>query len=91
VLTQIVGKIVVTLEYFDDMIQHPQIYRELCGDLLQYICAVLGRNLKMSSVLFWEAAAGVSEAHPGKNESRNYQPEEIVLRAGDLHGFDDVR
>ena len=50
-LTQLVGEIVVTLEYLNDVIQHAKIDRQLCRNLFQDVCAVLGRNLKTSGIL----------------------------------------
>ena len=53
----------MTLEYFDDVVQHAKVDRKLSSDLLQEVRAVLGRNLEMGGVLLREATAeGVRNA-----------------------------
>lgn len=50
-LTKFFGKIVVTFEHFDEMIEHSKVYGDLSQHLLHQISSVLKGNMKVRSLL----------------------------------------
>lgn len=58
-LTQFVSKIIVTFEYFNQMVQHAKIYRNFGKYFLEHIDFILRRYVQLLNVGVSEAAVGL--------------------------------